>query len=47
LGRGDAVAARAAIADEEQIDRQLRVVLEELKASLRHQLEQVNMVCGL
>jgi phosphate transport system protein len=47
LGKVDAVAARAAIAGDEEIDRQCRVVLRELKDSLRHHPEWVTPLLRL
>ena len=41
LGKDDAVAARTAIAGDEEIDRQFRMVSRALKDSLRHQPERV------
>ena len=47
LGKVDAVAARAAIAGDQEIDRQCRVVLRELKDSLQHHPEWVTPLLRL
>ena len=47
LGNDDARAARAAIAGDEEIDRQYRVALRALKDSLRHQPEEVTPLLRL
>jgi phosphate transport system protein len=47
LGRGDTIVARAVIAGDEEIDRQYRAVLGELKDSLRHQPERVTPLLRL
>jgi phosphate transport system protein len=47
LGKDDANAARAAIAADDEIDRQYRVALRALKESLRNQPEQVTPLLRL
>ena len=47
LGKVDAVAARATIAGHEEIDRQYRVALRELKDSLRHHPEWIKQLLRL